>query len=79
MNKLLVSALAKMIFIFFPIALMVFYGCYLLDKAMIARDMRQFAYLPALLSAALLYYIARLLVASDLKRMAKLRRREKGS
>lgn len=77
MNKLFLRSLVKMLFIFLPTALAVFYGCYLLMEMMITHGMKQFAYIPALLSAGFLYYIARLLIGHDLKRMAELRKAEK--
>lgn len=77
-NKLLLGAVAKMLLVLLPVALVVFYGCYLLDEIMIEHGMKQFAYVPALLSAGVLYYIARLLIARDLKRMAELRKADSG-
>jgi hypothetical protein len=74
MSKLFLNSLVKMLLIFLPAALVVFYGCYLLMEMMIAHGMQQYAYVLALLSAEFLYYIARRLIARDLKRMAELRK-----
>jgi|GEM_PF-5081364 len=74
MSELFLKSLVKMLLIFLPVALVVFYGCYLLMEMMIVHGMKQFAYVPALLSAGLLYYIARRLIGRDLKQMAELRK-----
>jgi hypothetical protein len=76
-NKIALHALGKMLLIFFPLVVFIFYGCYVIDKLIISYGMRQFTFVPATISAVLSYYIAGRLIGKDMVRMAELRREEK--
>lgn len=73
MNKTIVVAFIKIVFLYLPASIIVFTGCYFCSIFLKNHGMGGFVFIPAVLTIALLILLFKLMFAKTLKEMKRQR------
>jgi hypothetical protein len=74
MKKLLLVAFLRLFLLFLPMAILTFYFCYLADVYLQASGLRNFMFLPAVASLAVLFLVFNIVIGPVLKKIRDLKR-----
>lgn len=71
MNKVFFIGLAKLIFIYIPICLIVFVLCYFVGKVMLEYNLRTFLFIPITITIIILLYLFKVLLGPTMDELKR--------